>query len=164
MTRLRWLIAIAVVVVIAILVLRPDDEPTLLEQARELRSIDPYPFGKLEFSGWSGPESNAAGATITATYDAADASFVMTVTKGAAAAREEMLAAKRDLAQWDEVQQINTYAPSEYCAQRKKVVRCLAYVPDEPVFVESRVVLGDPLDDFDALGLLRTARKHWFRV
>lgn len=164
MTRLRWLIAIAVLVVIAILVLRPDDEPTLLEQARELRSIDPYPFGKLEFAGWSGPESSPARATITATYDAEGAHFVMTVTQEAADAHGQFVEGRDELAGWDEVQQINTFAESEYCAQRKKVVRCLAYVPDEPVFVESRVVLGDPLDDFDALGLLRTARKHWFRV
>ena len=147
------------------------EPPSLEERALELRSVEPYAFGReVRFARWAGPVMFGEGAVIDAKYEGPwkVGGFEMTVVPSAEQARamfEDELRVLRDL---DEVQQINTFAGSEHCAKVTRSIFCIGHHGPHasiPVFFKSRTAGIDASDDgMDALGLLRTARKHWCRI
>jgi hypothetical protein len=145
--------------------------PSLQERALDLRSVEPYAFGRdVRFVRWTGPVMFGEGVVIDAKYEGPweVGGFEMTVVPSAEHARAMFEDELRVLLELDEVQQINTFAGSEHCAKVERSIFCIGHHGPHasiPVFFRSRTAGIDASDDgMDAFGLLRTARKHWCRV
>ncbi len=161
---------LTVAVVAGALLLRDARDPTPLERARELRAVEPYDVGdSVHFARWLGPKDQGDAAVVQAQYtDAAEElGFELVVVVDGSTARDVFETERDELAAWEEeVQEINTFAHSEYCARRGLRVRCVGFLPKAPLFVRSygSAEEDDTERELDVLLLLRTARKHWYRV
>lgn len=171
----RWhasgLLVLAVVVAAFVVVRRdaPADEPTPLEHAHRLSTVSAMDLGPpdpLRFSRWIGPTSGDSSATITAVYDRGGYRFAMTVFADEDSAPTKFRATLEKLAGRPEVQQINSFAGTEYCARSGSQVECVGVEPQARLFLSSEgpAARGELDEELDVLLLLRTARKHWFRV
>ena len=152
-------------------VLITNSKPSALEmRARRLRSVEPYGVGKkISFDRWSGPVETGLGPSVSAHYSGLGSAsgFSMIFAADQGGAKAAFGTGKEDMSGLDELQQIDAF-PSEFCAGRERTLLCIGYLGgDRNLYLASWARGIDPTDSdagLDTLLLLRTARKHAFRV
>lgn len=162
----RWVV-LAVCLVVAVAVAAwtlVEEDPTPVQQAQALHEIEPMDLAGLRLDTW-----NVNGPMVHATYvsdevhEAHSGFFTLTVWDSKESARRWFEDVREALSDADEVQQINTFADVEYCASVAGGTRCVGWDGNRTFEGYTRGT-GDVGNEFDALGLIRTARKHWYRV
>lgn len=154
------IVALSVVVGAGVVAYNITDEDTLSEQLRNLHKIEPVELEGLRLDTW-----DLNGSTLRATYDGVGRSnwFSLTVLPTEDQARSWFVGVRAALGDKEEVQQINTFADIEYCASVGGGTRCIGWDGNR-TFEGSTSGLGDFDRELDALLLIRTARKHWYRI
>ena len=137
------------------------DETTLTEQRDALVSVDAYgPQGGPEFLRWETAPINSGQADVTAVYTD-ESGFDLHVFSDPLRADADFETHLNAYDHWPEVQEINTFADSERCFLASDRYFCFGF--DGTRAFSSRTVERSDPDGWGALGLLRTARKHWYR-
>lgn len=155
-----FIVAISVLVGAGVVAYNITDDDTLAEQLQNLLEIEPYELEGLRLDTW-----DLNGSTLHATYDGKGRSnwFSLTVLPTEDQARSWFVDAHAALSDEEEVQQINTFVDIEYCASVGGATRCIGWDGNR-TFEGFTSGVGYFGRELDALGLIRTARKHWYRI
>ena len=158
-TRRAW--GFVAVVIIATIMWNVLDESTLAEQRDAFISADSIDIGGgPEFLRWETAPIVGGQADITAVYTGQtgyDLHVFADPQRAEANFRDHVEAYSR----WPEVQEINTFADSERCFAARGGTFCFGF--DGTRAFRSYTREGADPDGLEALMLLRTARKHWYR-
>ena len=105
------------------------------------------------------------GVILRARYEGegSPAGFALRLWPNAREAQQWFRNKVQDLARREEVQEMNTFKGLEFCKQAHRVTRCFGWDQTRTFEGETTGVSGFDTE-LDALLLMRTARKHWYRV
>ena len=161
MNRPRMVFGLLVVLVlIAAWFLRPRSPETPLQQAKKLHEVRPFPFAGLELTSWS-----RIGTKLDARYEGrrSSAGFALRILPSEGAAQSWFQEAVTRLAGDEPIQEVNAFEGLEECVRDESGTRCVGH--DGNHTLESWTAgRRDFSKHLDALGVLRVARKHWYRV
>lgn len=132
------------------------DDPSLLDQAHRLYEVEPYTVEGLTLRSWT-----REGVVVRAAFegDGIRATFELELWPSDAVAFEEFRRKAEDVT-GDVVRDARGREP---CARRGATTTCVAY--DGYRTFEATATTSPLADEeLDACLLIRTARKHWYRV
>ena len=156
-----WVLGVVAVVAAGAIVWAVLDETTLAEQRDAYISVDSIDIGKgPEFLRFETAPIVGGQADITAVYTAGTGYDIHLFDEAKAAEatfRDDLDAYSR----WPEAQEVNTYDASERCFAARGGTFCFGFDGTRS-FRSYTWERTDP-DGLEALMLLRTARKHWYR-
>ena len=141
------------------------DDPTseeaarrLLEDARRLHDVEPMSFGALRLGRWTRDDL-----TLRAEYSGGREWFTIRLWPTSAGAKDWFEDAVRGLATKKELGYMNGVSGVQYCHDLRGATRCVGYDENRTLVAES-ARSDDSQRAVNAGGLVRTARKHWYRV